>query len=60
MNTIIAIVICVGLTALVLTPIIKNVIRVEKMDDSKWFYNKKMFNRYDEEVNSKEKENENE
>mgnify|MGYP003591894319 CR=1 FL=1 len=53
MDTIIAISVCVIFAALVLIPIIKNVIRVEKMDDSNWFYSKKLFDRYDKEVNSK-------
>lgn len=58
METIIAVGICVGFAALVIIPIIKNVIRVEKLDDSNWFYDKKFFERMDIEVNSKEKKDE--
>ena len=54
MEIIIAIGICVGFGALVLTPIVKKVITVEKYDDSKWFIIKKEFEEADRKLNSKE------
>lgn len=56
MDTVIAIGLCVGLAILVITPIVKNTIRVEKLDDSNWFYNEKEFEIYDAKINSKEKD----
>lgn len=55
MQTVIAILITIGLPVIFLTPIVKNCIRAEKLDDSEWFYDKKFFERADKEVNSKDK-----
>ncbi len=50
---IVAIGICIGFAALVLVPIIKQVIKVEKYDDSQWYYDKKLFEAADRALNSK-------